>query len=126
MSRAFTFRRWVTWLFYLSSLIALIGAGEINSMLIGLYGVNYPSTVTSKVPLATQRLLQHPWMYTAWTKPAAVFAVLCTILIFQKSQSREAAYHYLSLLTLALYHLSFMAVSLFAVLFFLFPRLAGI
>jgi len=122
MDRALTLRRWLTWLFFLAGLVAVVVAGETNSFLIQYFGLDYPRSLTSKLPVATQQLIAHPGLFTAWTKPAAAVSVICAYLIVRKAQSREAAYHYLSLLALVLYHLALMAVLFFTVVFFLLPR----
>jgi hypothetical protein len=122
VSRAFVIRRWATWLFFAASLISLVAAGKTASMAIAYFGLDYPRSLTPRLPIATQQLLQHSWLYTAWTTPGAVVAILCAYLIMRRARSQEAAYHYLSLLTLAIYHLAFMAIVFFTLLFFLLPR----
>jgi hypothetical protein len=122
VSRAFAVRRWATWLFFAASITALVAAGRTASMAITYFGVDYPRSLTTRLPIATQQLLQYPWLYTAWTTPGAVAAILCAFLIMRRARSQDSAYRYLSLLTLVIYHLAFMVILFFTIIFFLLPQ----
>ena len=74
------------------------------------------------MPRWTQQLLRYPQAYSGWTGPAVLLAIGFVLLIMRRMRSQAAAYHYVSLVALLLYHLAFVAITFFTVLFFVLPR----
>lgn len=122
MIKANSARYWLSWLAFFGGVVALLSAASFIPMFVLEFGRDYPGKVVTEIPLGTAWFLENMEVVMIVCRVLAVLAVIAIIPIARRSKSRDIVGHSAALLASLLYHVAFMTVLMFLVMFFVLPH----
>jgi hypothetical protein len=127
MATARQLRHWISWLFLLGAASAAVISANYIPQIIHAFGPDYPRTDTPDLPAFSALFLSHSGLIGPSMYLLVVGEIFGAIVVVRSAVSWESRIHWISLVSLLVYHLVLMTWIAFVLAFFWLPHLkAGI